>query len=93
VEKTYIYAASTPPKHAGKTSSNHAPAVPHAAAASSTFFWQDRFRLLRLASTMANAHSVATLENSQPALWLMRRMDTGENPDRSGFYNAGLVHA
>jgi hypothetical protein len=67
VEKTYIYAASTPPKHAGKTSSNHAPAVPHAAAASSTFFWQDRFRLLRLASTMANAHSVATLENSQPA--------------------------
>ena len=23
----------------------------------------------------------------------MRRMDTGENPNRSGFYKAGLVHA
>jgi hypothetical protein len=26
-------------------------------------------------------------------LRFLRRMDTGENPNRSGFYNAGLVHA
>jgi hypothetical protein len=26
-------------------------------------------------------------------LRFLRRMDTGENPNRSGFYKAGLVHA
>jgi len=66
-EKTSVCAARTPLKRAGKTDSDHTPAVPRSAAAYHPCFCPHRFRLPRVASTMAHAQSLSPPANAQPA--------------------------